>query len=63
MVSALNVKVFLKPRVSFPNFTKKQIFQTKKHWHFYRKSASHKGGIEEAQLKEMFGAILVLPQA
>ena len=37
--------------------------QTKKHWHLYRKSASHEGGMEEAQLEEMFGAMLVLPQA
>ena len=36
--------------------------QTKKHWHLYRKSASHKRGLE-AQLEEMFGAMLVLPQA
>ncbi len=37
--------------------------QTKKHWHLYRKSASHEGGMEEAQLEEMFEAMLVLPQA
>ena len=36
--------------------------QTKKHWHLNRKSASHKGGME-AQLEEIFGPILVLPQA
>jgi hypothetical protein len=36
--------------------------QTKKHWHLYRKSASHKRGLD-AQLEEMFGAMLVLPQA
>ena len=37
--------------------------QTKKHWHLYRKSASHEGGMEEAQLEEIFEAILVLTQA
>jgi hypothetical protein len=28
-----------------------------------RVDTSHKGGMEEAQLEEMFGAMLVLPQA
>ena len=44
-------------------FCTRSAATTEKHWHLYRKSASHKGGMEEAQLEEMFGAMLVLPQA
>jgi hypothetical protein len=44
----------------FPNLVQPQ---TKQHWHLYRKSASHDGGMGEAQLEEMFGAMLILNQA
>ena len=42
-------------------FCTRSAATTEKHWHLYRKSASHKGGMEEAQLEEMFEAMLVLP--